>query len=146
MGLLKPSPGECADRLTILDLKVSAASRIGNMEACSAFRLENEEIAQYLIKQHPVLSGNNLDGAETKLFNDFYNLKAELAKVNARLWDLEDRVRDLLKDTFRNLHWQTNYVAIATQVPELNDVRARLVKEINLMLGDTTVEKLHPGV
>ena len=62
---------------------------------------------------------------------------AELKRVNARLWDVEDAIRECdARGDFG-----TDFVELARAVYRLNDERARLKKAINVLSGSRLVEE-----
>ena len=64
-------------------------------------------------------------------------LGAELKRVNAKLWDVEDAIRECeARGDFGE-----NFIELARAVYRLNDERARLKKAINLASGSRLVEE-----
>lgn len=64
-------------------------------------------------------------------------LRAELAGVNERLWEIEDAIR--LKE--RAQCFDAEFVRLARAVYRENDERARIKRRINLALGSPYVEE-----
>lgn len=60
-----------------------------------------------------------------------------LTEVNAKLWDVEDRLREL--ESMR--HFGEEFVELARAVYFTNDDRAAIKKRINLALGSALVEE-----
>jgi hypothetical protein len=64
-------------------------------------------------------------------------LCAELKQVNARLWDIEDAIRECdARSDFGNA-----FIELARAVYRLNDERARLKKAISLASGSRLIEE-----
>jgi len=135
MQLLRPSPGECVDRQTILRIKIQEAAKTGL--DCRHFGDEDGELQLYLEKTwFQAATGAQVEQLE--LFS------AELKKVNQSLWDLENKIRNLkLLSTEERDKRTKDIVSIALAIPELNDERARLVAVINSLFGLMAQEKLY---
>jgi hypothetical protein len=161
MRLLKPNPGECVDRQTILELKIKYGSQGADenmtmesrdegdkgltrvkMDAPSKvniepFLAENEQIQKYLEKEFlytiPAHKGSDYD----KYLDD-------LAKVNEQLWKLEDQAR-ILRDAPDRAQEAANIRAaeVLYTITELNDKRAMLVQRINGLFNINVQEKIH---
>lgn len=136
MRLLKPSPGEVADRLGILSLKIVASKAQGR--DIKNFEDERLALADYLKLPEGVVGQVNL-------------AMNELDAVNEKLWKLEDEIRDLKKQWettvkgWSGFHWSESERAIevAFLIPELNDKRAQLIKDIDALYGIETNEKVY---
>jgi hypothetical protein len=116
--LVPISVGELMDKITILEIK---SERIKNPS-----QLEN--IARELSALRAVRIGEiaRLDV-----------LSAELKRVNARLWDVEDDIRDCdARGDFGDA-----FVELARAVYRLNDERARIKKAINVASGSRLQEE-----
>jgi hypothetical protein len=61
---------------------------------------------------------------------------AELRAINARLWDAEDRLRQLIAES----DFRSEFVDLARAIPRLNDARARARANID---GADRVDKLY---
>src|ERR1700739_187593 len=122
MRLLKPSPGEVYDRLTILALKIRHSTQASFIE-------EHAALCKYLKE-------NN--------FNVPVDLATELGRINTRLWDLEDEQRQLIKSSnFENVVKDSDeyqFVQNAVTIVRLNDARADTVRKINEACGINQVE------
>lgn len=64
-------------------------------------------------------------------------LYKQLLAVNEELWDIEDSKRKHEKEQ----RFDTEFIWLARQVYLKNDHRAKLKKEINILLGSTIVEE-----
>lgn len=115
MALLAPvTPGELLDRISILELKASKAPGTEAQALLEALR--------------PVeASLGDLGGVRAEI--------AELAAVNARLWDVEDRVRELMRaGAPADALLLRDFAAVAASVPRLNDRRAALKRALDAAL------------
>jgi len=126
MGLLKPTPGEVHDRLSILALKIRVAQ--DKQKECRHFLEEREELKQYLSLHYPDKDQPN-----------FQKLAAAIAAVNGTLWTLEDDRRALISTGGEAQRLAEN----ARQTTLLNDERAHLIREVNRVYGITAEEKLY---
>jgi hypothetical protein len=135
MQLLRPSPGECVDRQTILRIKIQEATKT-DLD-CKHFGDEERELQLYLEKTwFPAATADRVKQLE--LFS------AELKKVNQSLWDLENKIRNLKSLSVEECDKKAReIVSVAFAIPELNDERARLVAEINALFGLVAQEKLY---
>lgn len=107
------SPGDIADRWTILNLKV--------------LRADTEAKRHIAIRRLQELVLPEYDDATTAIVD-------ALAKINERLWDLEDEIRRLLAAGSTKLD---RFVEVARSIPLLNDTRAHLKGRIDEMMGHT---------
>ena len=115
------SPGELVDRITILEIK---ADRI--KDEAKLRNVTNELGALVRIRDQ---SFKNEGRAR--------DLSTELKSVNERLWQIEDDIRDCE----RQKDFGTQFVELARAVYRMNDLRAQLKKQINLMLDSAIVEE-----
>jgi len=114
------SVGELIDKIVILEIK---SERIKN-----ANQLAN--IANELGALRAVRLGD-VDRARLDA------LSAELKRVNAKLWDVEDSIRECdARGDFGD-----NFIELARAVYRFNDERARLKKAINVESGSRLVEE-----
>ena len=115
------SPGELLDKVTIL--------RIKSMRMSDAVKLANVRHELQLLEQTwaaAVPAGVDLSGEER-----------ELEVVNARLWDVEDRLRDQEAEK----RFDAAFIELARAVYFNNDERAAIKKRINTKLGSALVEE-----
>jgi len=118
--LVPISVGELIDKIVILEIK---SERIRNTN-----QLAN--VANELGALRAVRLGD-VDRARLDA------LSAELKRVNARLWDVEDAIRECdARGDFG-----ADFVELARAVYRLNDERARLKKAINVLSGSRLVEE-----
>ncbi len=119
--LVPVSPGELLDKITILRIK---AARI-----LDAAKLANVKLELALLEATWKDSGC----AARALAQDEHALQ----RVNERLWDIEDRIRDKeAKQTF-----DRDFIELARAVYVSNDERASIKKRINAQLGSRIVEE-----
>jgi hypothetical protein len=110
--------GEMVDKITILELK---ADRLADAAALANVR---RELAL-------------LRALEPEPIGPLAELRARLAAVNARLWDVEDRLRE--KEAAGDFGLE--FVELARSVYRSNDERAAIKREINLALGSSLIEE-----
>lgn len=118
--LAEISPGELIDKITILEIKLERLA--------DAAKLAN---VRYALEQ--------LNGTRTTLDGKaaLAPLEAELKAVNARLWEIEDEIRDCE----RNADFGPAFVALARSVYRQNDRRAELKKAIDRLYGSAMTEE-----
>ena len=119
--LVPTSPGELIDKLTILRLK---AERIADPGKLANVRHEQAVL---------------LATADTHLppSDRLSELWDALYEINARLWVIEDDIRDCERDG----NFGPAFIALARSVYRVNDERAAVKKAINLHLGSLIVEE-----
>lgn len=118
--LVPISPGELIDKITILRIK---AKRIADAAKLANVRHELELLEVTWRESVPVID----TGAEEKA----------LEAVNARLWDIEDDIRD---HEARRV-FDARFIELARAVYVSNDERAAIKKRINVKLGSKIVEE-----
>ncbi len=109
------SPGELIDKITILEIKTE---RIADPEKLENVRYELEKLAAVRDRALP-------DTAELG------RLTGELKAANARLWDIEDEIRD----HERLGSFGAAFIGLARAVYRTNDGRAAIKARINGLLG-----------
>ena len=120
--LLVPiSPGELIDKITILEIK--------SQRMTDAVKLHNVRTELSLLS----------DTWKASPFSatDISAEWAGLRDVNAKLWDIEDRIRDQERDG----RFDAEFVELARAVYFTNDERAAIKKQINTRLGSALVEE-----
>jgi hypothetical protein len=123
--LVPVSPGELIDKITILKIK---AARIGDAAKLANVRQELEVLERTWRESPYAATGPQTDvTVET----------AALEAVNARLWDIEDDIRD--KE--RGRAFDAQFIELARSVYIENDERARLKRRINDKLRSPIVEE-----
>jgi uncharacterized small protein (DUF1192 family) len=118
--LVPVSVGELMDKITILEIK---SERIK-----SPSQLEN------IARELDALRAVRLGGFDRAMLD---GLRAELKRVNAELWEVEDSIRECdARGDFGDA-----FIAYARAVYRLNDERSRLKKAINLASGSRLIEE-----
>lgn len=159
MRLLKPSPGECADRQTILWLKIQYGSG-GQQDVSKRIDINAEEHKARVIVDNPspiniqpFIDENEIiqQHLEKNWFPDLnreqaeqYNrILEELGELNHQIWKLTDQAH-ILKDAPDRMQIQANERAaeVLYATIELNDKRAKLVRDINELFEIHHVEKI----
>lgn len=123
----RPSPkifvswGELIDKITILEIKADL--------------IKAESARKNVLKELAYIR----DIADAELASDGWMAErmSALKKVNAALWDIEDRIR--AKD--RAGAFDQEFVDLARSVYKLNDERAAIKKQINVHLSSEFVEE-----
>jgi len=119
--LVPISPGELLDKITILRIKcvrITDAAKLANV------RLELSRLERSWEAWVP--SATDLAAEE-----------AELAHVNAALWDIEDQIRDHESEQ----RFDAGFIELARSVYLRNDERAAIKRRINLKLASELVEE-----
>lgn len=121
MIILAPiSVGELLDKLTILNIKIQ--------------RITDKEKLSNVINEHKELK-ILADKLDTPIgLNVLYD---QLFQVNNELWDIEDSKRK----HEREQRFDDEFIQLARQVYLKNDLRAKIKKEINLLMGSSIVEE-----
>ena len=115
------SPGELIDKITILEIKaerIADAGKLANVE---------RELRSLAAARSEALPGSpELD-----------ELTAELRRINERLWEIEDDIRDCE----RKRDFGERFIELARAVYRTNDRRAAAKRQINELLGSELVEE-----
>jgi hypothetical protein len=118
--LVPVSVGELMDKITILEIKSE--------------RIKNPSQLENIVHELEALRAVRLRDIERAMLD---KLSAELKRVNAKLWDVEDAIRDCeARSDFGG-----PFIELARMVYRLNDERSRLKKAINLASGSRIVEE-----
>ena len=120
---IEVSNGEVLDKYSILQIK---SERITDPTALKNVRRELESLQPAVDK---IRSKESSDA--------FSTLQDQLLEVNTQLWEVEDVLRGLEKSK----DFGASFVAAARSVYQLNDRRAAVKKEINLLTGSSLVEE-----
>lgn len=123
--LVPVSPGELLDKITILRIK---SARMKDAAKVANVRLELE-----LLEKTWRASPFSKAGPE----KDVTRETAELEAVNARLWEIEDDIRD----QERARTFDARFIELARSVYVENDERARIKRRINDKLGSAIIEE-----
>jgi hypothetical protein len=115
------SPGELIDKKTILEIKIEKISdpdKLNNIK--NEYRLLRHTCEQCI----PVSK-------------ELRRLTSELKAVNEKLWMIEDEIRDCE----RRKDFDKKFIELARSVYKNNDSRARLKREINMILDSKIIEE-----
>ena len=115
------SIGELIDKMTILEIK---AERLTDPKKVANVMVELE-----ILRRAQERVASELPG--------FEDLRDKLKRVNGRLWDIEDQIRDY----DRRGEFGQSFVDLARSVYRSNDERAALKRQINEMAGSRIVEE-----
>lgn len=115
------SPGELIDKLTILEIKLERMS--------DPAKLANVH------HEHAVLKG--VCDANFAATPRLLELKQQLKRINAALWEIEDSIRD----HERGKDFGESFIALARSVYRTNDRRAATKREINEYLNSDLFEE-----
>lgn len=119
--LVPTSPGELIDKLTILRLKTERIADPGKLA-----NVRHEQAVLLATADAHLPPSDRL----SELWDALY-------EINARLWVIEDDIRDCERDG----NFGPAFIALARSVYRVNDERAAVKKAINLHLGSLIVEE-----
>jgi uncharacterized protein DUF6165 len=119
--LVEVAPGELVDKITILEIKLKNI-----MDEAKLANIRREyEILIDTYREH-------IEETEAlRLLID------ELREANARIWDIEDDIRNLE----RNKDFGDRFVEVARSVYRSNDRRAATKRKINELLNSVIIEE-----
>jgi predicted nuclease with TOPRIM domain len=115
---IEVSNGEILDKFTILEIKKS--------EIKDAEKLKNVEKEYSILKEHVVT-----------ILNTDHELYKKLLEINKKLWKIEDDIRICE----RNANFGPKFIELARAVYIVNDERADVKKQINLLTGSNVIEE-----
>ena len=115
------SAGELVDKITILEIK---AERIADPDKLANVHRELRRLTA--ARSEAIESSAELD-----------DLSAELRRINERLWEIEDDIRDCE----RKSDFDERFIELARAVYRTNDRRAAAKRRINELLGSELVEE-----
>ena len=111
---IEVSNGELLDKISILELKM--------------LKIKDKEKLDNILTEF-----NSLNPLCVVLFEQFgsklQKLYLQLAKVNSKLWDIEDWIRDCESEN----RFDKEFIELARSVYITNDKRSKLKKEINIL-------------
>ena len=120
---IEVSNGELMDKLTILEIKLDRIK--------DPIQLENIT-KEWLSLNDAVMTLLNTFGDRS-----LYSRIDQLSDINKKLWDIEDWIRDCEKEQ----RFDKEFVELARSVYKLNDQRAQLKKDINILTKSNFVEE-----
>jgi hypothetical protein len=115
------SPGELVDKITILEIKsarMTDPAKLANVRTELTLLQETWRTSAYAS-------------------HDIATQWAALRKINEKLWDIEDDIRDLE----RARTFGKEFIQLARAVYVTNDERAAVKRDINTRLGSKIVEE-----
>ena len=115
------SPGELIDKLTILEIK---SERMSDAKKVANVKLELKLLSD---------TWSQSDYAKIDITKEW----SELKRINAELWDIEDKIRD----EERHQRFGEEFIRLARAVYFINDDRAAVKRQINDKLGSKIVEE-----
>ena len=115
---IEVSNGEIIDKLTILEIKLE--------------KIDDPEKRRNIRKEYDLLSE-----AAAAILPKEDPLYRQLKEVNLRLWEIEDRIRELE----RRKDFGEAFIETARSVYRENDRRAALKREINERTGSSLTEE-----
>lgn len=168
MRMLKPSPGECADRQTILQLKIKAGGAGSEPENVKKVTesgvLERQDGTEFPVSRDVIVGTSKINiqpfvdenealqrYLEQNWFPDlkaaqgieYDDLLDQLGDVNERLWKLEDEARMLKRTSPKTQPIHMRAAEVLFHITEENDKRAELVSKINALFKVDTREKIY---
>ena len=119
---IEVSNGELLDKISILELKM--------------LKIKDKEKLDNILTEF-----NSLNPLCVVLFEQFgselQKLYLQLAKVNSKLWDIEDWIRDCESEN----RFDKEFIELARSVYITNDERSKLKKEINILTESILTEE-----
>ena len=119
---IEVSNGELLDKISILELKM--------------LKITDKEKLDNILTEF-----NSLNPLCVVLFEQFgsklQKLYLQLAKVNSKLWDIEDWIRDCESEN----RFDKEFIELARSVYITNDERSKLKKEINILTESILTEE-----
>ena len=117
---LPVSIGELIDKISILLIKKNNIK-----DQNKIVYIDKELLSLQKILNDAKLNSNKID-LYLKQLND----------INAKLWDIEDRIRDFEKNNV----FDKNFIELARSVYKNNDIRAKIKKNINKEFNSEIIE------
>lgn len=119
--MIPVSVGELIDKITILSIKLN--------------RIVDPEQKKNVLNEFHQL--NKIAETQLKPKVGLDVLYKQLYQINEMLWDIENAKRQHEKD----YNFNQEFIELARQVYKKNDVRAKIKKEINLLMGSEIIEE-----
>jgi Na+/phosphate symporter len=116
------SNGELMDKLSILELKLKNIADSKKLKNVNMEYNELNPLVQQLFKTHNLA---------------IKVLYQKLAEINAKLWVIEDEIRQCERDK----SFGEKFIKLARDVYFTNDVRSDLKKEINILTNSGVIEE-----
>jgi len=115
---IEVSNGEIVDKLTIIEIKL--------------LRIKDKTKQLNLKKEYEIL-----DAAVMDIIGKDHPLYRELFNVNLKLWDIEDRIREMEKTK----NFGNDFIETARSVYFTNDRRSEIKRKINRQTGSDLIEE-----
>ena len=119
--MVEVAPGELIDKITILEIKLK--------------KIDDEAKLTNVRREYEILMETYCANIEET--DALRALIDALRDANAKLWDIEDDIRDLE----RAKDFGDAFVSLARSVYRSNDRRAAMKREINELLNSTILEE-----
>ena len=113
--------GELFDKITILQIKLE---NLHSKSALKNVKLEHDQLCK-------IYDSNFLEHENAR------RLMHDLKKINQKLWDIEDKIRD--KERSKN--FDEDFIELARKVYFTNDERSRIKRNINEIFGSELIEE-----
>ena len=113
--------GELFDKITILQIKLE---NLHSKSALKNVKLEHDQLRK-------IYDSNFLEHENAR------RLMHDLKKINQKLWDIEDKIRD--KE--RSKIFDQDFIELARKVYFTNDERSRIKRNINEIFGSELIEE-----
>jgi hypothetical protein len=115
---IEVSNGELVDKLSILQIKLN--------------KIQDNEKLKNIRKEYSLL-----EKAASLIIQRDDPLYRQLLDINQKLWEIEDRIRELEK----NKDFGSDFIETARMVYVNNDLRAKIKQEINLKTNSDLFEE-----
>ncbi len=115
---IEVSNGELIDKLSILEIKLN--------------KIQDSEKLKNIRKEYSLL-----EKAASLIIKRDDPLYRQLLDINQKLWEIEDRIRELEK----NKDFSSEFIETARMVYFNNDIRAKIKQEINLKTNSDLFEE-----
>ena len=119
--LIPISWGELFDKITILQIKIE---NLQEKNALKNVKTEHDQLTK-------IYSSNFLEDEKSN------RLLKDLKKINQKLWDIEDKIRD--KERLKK--FDEEFLELARNVYLTNDERSRIKRNINETFGSKIIEE-----
>lgn len=145
MRVMNPGPGELVDRLTVVELKIANAEKSSHV---GQWLEENEELKAVLRGLIPIGSWYVLDGGvvvgDGPVLTKTSELCASLRQINKNIWIGIDLQKEYSKLNLDELSWGKlrEIASLGLNIMEQNDLRAKLIGELNELYGIKRTEKI----
>ena len=120
---IEVSNGEIVDKMTILELKLD--------------KIENKIQLNNIAKEWEVLNDCVMHLFQIYGDKTLYSKVDDLSEINSQLWDVEDWIRECESEQ----RFDKEFVELARSVYRLNDQRAQLKRDINILTKSNFVEE-----